>query len=473
MTPRHLRSPPPALWIASLAIAIATPAAEAQTTIYAAFGDSITEGINFDELCTCQCREECGYPRRAEGFLNGAGFKTVFSNRGRGGETTPMGLSRFDTFLDIERNSDVVLLMEGTNDVGRISRETTLFNLTEMAVRTEDAGLEAAHATLIPRWPGAVEDFDNVLNERLARDLRDLAYDNGRRLFDPFDAFINTPGLFNLYYADVPEDPVGHPNASGYDKLARVVFNVLRDRDIFAPVVGTVEPEQSTQDASPFAPVRFMLYDFGVGVDLAATRVLINGLEVPYTATGDPNAYEISYFPTTPLPETVVVSVVTRDLESPPNAMTDEVTRFTVAEIVAEPCEPDEITLCIDHQPGDGRFKVTMTWHTALNGGQSGDAFATPLTGVGLAAGGMLSFFDGNPEVLVKVLNGCGSNGHFWLFASPTTNLGYVLEVEDTLARTAGAAPSEYEKVLINIDGNIAQPYVSIEAFPTCIYNLP
>jgi len=473
MKPRYLGRRVPAVWIAAIWAASSIPVVEAQTTVFAAFGDSITEGINFDELCSCQCREECGYPRRLEDFLNGVGLSSILSNRGRGGETTPMGLGRFDTFLNIERNSDVVLLMEGTNDIGRISRETTLFNLAEMAHRTEEAGLEAAHATLIRRYPGALEDFDNVINERLARDVRDLAYENGRMLVDPFDAFINTPGVFVTHYADVSEDPVGHPNSYGYGQLARIFFNVIRDRDIYPPVVGSVEPERSTQGVSPYAPIRFMLYDFGAGVDLTATRVLIGGVEVPYAATGDPGAYEITYLPPQPLPDSVVVWVVTQDLESPPNAMTDEVTRFTVGDDMALPCVADEITLCIDQQPGDGRFKVTMTWHTELNGGQSGDAFATPLAELGLPAGGLLSFFEGNPEVLVKILDGCAENGRFWVFVSPTTTLGFELTVEDTLARIQGAESSVYKTVVENADGEFARPYFDIEAFDTCVYNLP
>lgn len=463
----------PVLWTVVLGTAGPLAVAEAQTTLFAAFGDSITEGINFDELCFCQCREECGYPRRLEEFLDGVGLSSTLSNRGRGGETTAMGLGRFDTMLEIESASDVLLMMEGTNDIGRISHETTLFNLAEMAERTEAAGLEAVHATLIPRYPNALEDADNVVNEKLARDIRDMAYENGRRLIDPFDAFINTPGVFVTHYAEVTEDPVGHPNAYGYDQLARVFFNVIRERDVFPPVVGSAEPERSTQEVPAYAPIRFTLYDFGAGVDLAATRVLVGGSEVSYTATGDPGAYEITYLPTTPLPTSVVVWVVSQDLESPPNGMTDEVTRFTVADEMPVPCIPDEITLCIDHQPGDARFKVTMSWQTALNGGQSGDAFATPLAGLGLPAGGLMSFFDGNPEVLVKVLNGCNSNGHFWVFVSPTTTLGFELTIEDTLARARGADRSVYRTVLENQDGDSAQPYFDIEAFDTCVYNLP
>ena len=33
---------------------------------------------------------------------------------------------------------------------------------------------------------------------------------------------------------------------------------------------------------------------------------------------------------------------------------------------------------------------------------------------------------------MVKVLDGCGVNGHYWVFAAATTNVEYTLRVEDT-----------------------------------------
>ena len=46
------------------------------------------------------------------------------------------------------------------------------------------------------------------------------------------------------------------------------------------------------------------------------------------------------------------------------------------------------------------------------------------------AYGGLLWFFDrDNPEVLVKVLDGCSINGHRWVFVAPVTDLGLELWV--------------------------------------------
>ena len=48
---------------------------------------------------------------------------------------------------------------------------------------------------------------------------------------------------------------------------------------------------------------------------------------------------------------------------------------------------------------------------------------------------GIFWFFSPNNwEILVKVLDGCDFNGHYWVFAAATTNVEYTLRVTDTLA---------------------------------------
>lgn len=101
-------------------------------------------------------------------------------------------MSRLEEVL--EDGGDVLLLMEGTNDISRgISPETTLFNLNEMARSAADRGLSTVHATLIPRYPQAVVDPNNVLNRSMARGIRELAADTGHRLVDPFEVFLKYP----------------------------------------------------------------------------------------------------------------------------------------------------------------------------------------------------------------------------------------------------------------------------------------
>jgi hypothetical protein len=130
---------------------------------------------------------------------------------------------------------------------------------------------------------------------------------------------------------------------------------------------------------------------------------------------------------------------------------------------------PDAFTLCLDGKiPGDQRFQATLSWFTSQNGGNSGSGLAAPLGGLGIAKGGLFSFFPNNPEVLLKVLDGCNITGYFWVFAAPTTNLGYTLTVIDTVARDAGSPESVYRYQRANTDGVVATAFADTSAYDTC-----
>ncbi|HVS66119.1 MAG TPA: hypothetical protein VMT85_21750 [Thermoanaerobaculia bacterium] len=87
------------------------------------------------------------------------------------------------------------------------------------------------------------------------------------------------------------------------------------------------------------------------------------------------------------------------------------------------PCLPDGTNLCLEGE----RFDVRVTWAAA--DGAGGPAGAAALTG----DTGYLWYFDpGNVEVVVKVLDGCAVNGHYWKFAGGLTDLQTQLLVTDT-----------------------------------------
>jgi hypothetical protein len=49
------------------------------------------------------------------------------------------------------------------------------------------------------------------------------------------------------------------------------------------------------------------------------------------------------------------------------------------------------------------------------------------------ANSGLFWFFDlNNWEMLIKVLDGCAINGHYWVLGAATTDVGYQLEIRDT-----------------------------------------
>src|SRR6185436_12624603 len=85
-------------------------------------------------------------------------------------------------------------------------------------------------------------------------------------------------------------------------------------------------------------------------------------------------------------------------------------------------CVPSDGVLCLS----GGRFRVVADWRAL--GGQ-GDGHAVTLTG----DTGYFWFFDSaNVEVVLKVLDGRGVNGHHWVFYGALSNVEYALTVTDT-----------------------------------------
>jgi photosystem II stability/assembly factor-like uncharacterized protein len=87
-------------------------------------------------------------------------------------------------------------------------------------------------------------------------------------------------------------------------------------------------------------------------------------------------------------------------------------------------CTPDDVTLCLN----GGRFRVRATW--TRPDGTSGSGHAVALTG---DTGDFWFFNSANVEAIVKVLDGCVTNGHRWVFASGLTNVMVNLTVTDVL----------------------------------------
>jgi lysophospholipase L1-like esterase len=299
--------------------------AQAQTA-YIGFGDSITAGVGDDDL-----RTEKGYTPRLEALLQGAGINAVVENHGVGGEDTVEGLGRLPGVLnEAALSGDVLILMEGTNDINRgIPVETTRFNLNQMAERAENRGMTVIHATTIPRLPDAKFDPGNITNTWLNQNIRDMAGRRGRKLADPFEVFSTTPDLFARYYSQAADDRVRHPNAAGYDILAQIFFDVIRNVDRVPPVTGLVSPAHGAKEVSPSAPITVEVWDFGAGIDLAATTLKINGVPTGVTPTGDPKKVTLTYQPPAPLTGIVSVGLSSRDLAA--NTVDREVVSFTIA----------------------------------------------------------------------------------------------------------------------------------------------
>ncbi|MEM7352511.1 MAG: Calx-beta domain-containing protein [Acidobacteriota bacterium] len=115
-------------------------------------------------------------------------------------------------------------------------------------------------------------------------------------------------------------------------------------------------------------------------------------------------------------------------------------------------CQPSANVLCLNQ----GRFRVEITWTDFQ--GVSGAGQVEPL--VSDDSGLFWFFSQNNLELLVKVLDGCGFNDHFWVFAAATTDVAYTLTVTDT----ASGEVRQYSNPL-----GVASPAVTdTGAFPTC-----
>ncbi len=93
------------------------------------------------------------------------------------------------------------------------------------------------------------------------------------------------------------------------------------------------------------------------------------------------------------------------------------------------PCVADAQTLCLDAGNND-RFRVRMTWTDFVGG--TGPGFAVPFT----SDSGFFYFFSPqNLEVLVKMVNGCGSfSNYYWFYYAAASNVQIDIEVADTEA---------------------------------------
>jgi hypothetical protein len=103
-----------------------------------------------------------------------------------------------------------------------------------------------------------------------------------------------------------------------------------------------------------------------------------------------------------------------------------------------------------------GRFQVHATWSVPSQG-TSGQATAVPLT----PDTGFFWFHEAaNVEFVVKVLNGCGLNAHYWVFAGGLTNSAVVMTVTDESTGTT--------KTYQNPADTPYQPLQDSAAFATC-----
>jgi hypothetical protein len=100
-----------------------------------------------------------------------------------------------------------------------------------------------------------------------------------------------------------------------------------------------------------------------------------------------------------------------------------------------------------------GRFEVKTRWTDFA--GVEGDALTAPLRS---ESSGIFYFFSpDNWEMLVKVLDGCAINNHYWVLAAATTDVGYRMTVRET--------NSTRSKTYQNPVGRAAPALLDLQAF--------
>lgn len=124
---------------------------------------------------------------------------------------------------------------------------------------------------------------------------------------------------------------------------------------------------------------------------------------------------------------------------------------LTLACGAATGCSSSPTALCLN----DNRFKVEATFE--VSGQPVGTAQVQKLT----ADTGYFWFFNAdNVEVVVKVLNGCGLNNRYWVFAAGLTNVRVDLTVTDTETRAV--------RTYTNPQGTKYVAIQDTDAFATC-----
>jgi hypothetical protein len=114
-------------------------------------------------------------------------------------------------------------------------------------------------------------------------------------------------------------------------------------------------------------------------------------------------------------------------------------------------CISSDTLMCLRN----GRYSVSVTWENQK--GQAGVGHAVPFSD----DSGLFWFFsDSNMELLIKVLNGCGFNSHYWVFFAATTDQEFTVTVTDLKT----AQQVQYTNPL----KNRADAVTDTTAFATC-----
>lgn len=128
----------------------------------------------------------------------------------------------------------------------------------------------------------------------------------------------------------------------------------------------------------------------------------------------------------------------------------------------AASCVPSSTDLCLL----DGRFTARLSWNDGS--GEKHAFVAAPRTDGADSASGLFFYYAedaSNWEILVKMIDGCRTNDHFWVLVAGSTGFGWTLEVTDE-------ATGVVRSFTHPLDGQ-ASGLEDFEAFATCAAATP
>lgn len=224
-----------------------------------AFGDSNTAGFiaincawvllpgSSTAVVRCADGNDGGYPLRLATLLRAEYPTTTITvnNGGLSGEVTGDGRLRLPSVM--RASNDLVVIMEGVNDLNAgVAHGAIINNLRSMVRTAKGAGKAAFLGTVLPvveaivdglplyKGPGDTAAQGDANIRELNRRIRIIAQEEGAVLVDFYDSFtkpgINTAGLFS-------GDGL-HPNGAGYDRMATLVRGfVVQEFDGKPPIV--------------------------------------------------------------------------------------------------------------------------------------------------------------------------------------------------------------------------------------------
>ncbi len=183
------------------------------------FGDSITAG--WPDVTTDQEGSSVGgYEPPLEKMLIASGQQAVVLNYGHPGESTSEGDSRIQAVLDKE-HPDVVLVMEGTNDLWIVDTATVMTNLASMVDKVIKSGASPILATITPDTRGdkPVPQMNDI--------IRAWAKNNNVKLADQYTALVDDWDFLPLHSGDQL-----HPNQAGYDVIAQTWLSAIQSKTV-------------------------------------------------------------------------------------------------------------------------------------------------------------------------------------------------------------------------------------------------